>query len=420
MPKTYTLINTGFYLARAYRLQENIDSSLIILETLKTETLNAQFLESVDKELELTKKSVSNLFSVSDLDSVINSSFSEHSPVYSQSENILIFTSRRFNSNSIRYDDGQYDEDIYYSKRINGAWSQPILMSNFSSDANEASSCLSVGGNELVLYKDDSNGSIYTSMYKEGNWSTPEKMPSPINSRHRETHASLTADGNTIFFTSDRPGGYGGLDIWMSKKVNGVWQKPINLGLGVNSKEDEESPNISADGKTLYFSSNGRSGYGGFDIFKSPITDFGTWGMAENLGYPVNSIGDDIFFSPIASTDKAFYTSYRSGTKGNADIFVVYLDSTSVNTKTVNFGYLFDEDNNPVNNAEIIIQNNDTQQKFLAKPTPKGKFIFITEPNTSYTITVQRNNMVLYTDVISMPDSIPKELFYKNIILKNL
>ncbi len=410
-----------FYLARAYRLNNNIDSSIILLETLRSETINDQFRIAVNNDLAITKLSITNLFTVNDLDSVINSSFSEHSPVYFQSENILIYTSRRYNANSIKYDDGQYDEDIYYSKLINGLWSSPILLSDLSSPDNEATSSFSSNTSQLLMYKDDEKGSIYITSYTDNTWQTPVKLPRPINSRHTETHASLTADGNRIFFASDRPGGYGGLDIWTSVKLsNGNWSKAENLGDAVNSAGDEDSPNISSDGKTLYFSSDGRGGFGGFDIFRTKLNDFGTWEIAENLKYPINSIGDDIFFTPIQSTDKAFYSSYRTGTHGAADIYVVYLDSANINTKTINIGFLFDSNNNPIDTAQIIIMNKTSGQQFIANPTKEGKFIFVTEANNSYSLIVKKSNKILYTDNFSMPDSVPKKTFYKNIVVSDL
>jgi tetratricopeptide (TPR) repeat protein len=410
-----------FYLARAYRLNDNIDSSIILLESLRLEVHNEQFLSSVNAELQKTRNQLNSLFTVTDLDSVINSSYSDHSPVYSNMENILIFTSRRKNPNSTKYDDGQYDEDIYYSEIIEGKWSSPKLMTNFSGPDNEATASIATDGKNLLIYKDEDDGSIYLSKFINGNWSVPEKMPKPINTRHRETHASLTEDGTTMFFTSDRLGGYGGLDIWMSIKLGAnEWSKPINLGESVNSKGDEESPNISDDGKTLYFSSNGRiNSFGGFDIYKSEKTEFNTWGIAENLGYPINSIGDDIFFTPINSTEKAFYTSYRYGSHGNADIFVVYLDSTDINKQTVNFGFVYDENDEPVNNVEIYITNTKTQEKKIARPAKSGKFIFVTEANNTYALEVNLNDTIVFSDTFSFPDSVPRKKFYKKIIVNS-
>jgi len=411
-------IDIQFYLARAYSVNGKIDSSIIILENLRQQTTNQQLLANINKELEFTRQSINNLFTIQDLDSVINSSFSEHSPVYFPEKNILIFTSRRYNANSTRYDDGQYDEDIYYSDWVNGAWSSPKLLTEFSGPDNEATASILPEKNELLIYKDDDDGSIYISHFKDNQWSKPEKLPRPINTRHRETHASLTADGNQIFFTSDRPGGYGGLDIWTAVKLSdGSWSKPVNLGDAINSSGDEESPNISEDGQILYFSSNGRGGFGGFDIFKAEKNEFGTWCKAKNLDYPINSVGDDIFFSPIKSSDKAFYASYRYGSKGNADIFVVYLDSNHITQKTVNFGYIFDQNEQPVDSVKILITNDKTSAKSVATPTKSGKFIFVTEPNNSYTLQIISANNILYTDKIVADSAAPKMNFYKKITI---
>jgi len=408
-----------FYLARAYRLNNKIDSSIIILETLRTETFNEQFMLSINCELEKTRNFLNNLFTVENLDSIINSAYTDHSPVFCEDENILIFTSRRFHDNNSKYDDGQYDEEIYFSKINDAQWTDPVKLDVFSTPNNEASVNFGHTSKELLIYKDDDNGSIYLSKYSNDKWSAPLKLPKPINTRHRETHASMTTDGSIIYFTSDRGGGYGGLDIWCSVKLaTGEWSKAINLGPGVNSKGDEESPNISFDGNTLYFSSDGRDkSFGGFDIYKSTKTEFNTWGYAENIGYPINSIGDDIFFTPIISTEKAFYTSYRYGSKGKADIFIVYLDSTNVNKQTINIGYVYDQNEQPINDVEICITNTKTSEKRIAKPAQTGKFIFVTEANNSYSIDVNYNNQVVFTDLITFPDTVPSKKFYRTIVI---
>ena len=196
------------------------------------------------------------------------------------------------------------------------------------------------------------------------------------------------------------------------------WSDPINLGEAINTAGDEESPNISEDGNTLYFSSNGLiNNYGGFDIYKSEKTEFNTWGIAQNLGYPINSIGDDIFFIPI-NPEKAFYTSYRYESQGKADIFVVYLDTTKVNDLTINFGFVFDQDNNPIENVKIFITNTKTKEKKIARPAKSGKFIFITHANNSYTLDVNINNQLVFSDSIFFTQIVPTEKFYQNIIIE--
>lgn len=407
-----------FYLARAYRLNKDIDSSLMILENLRNESRNKQFITSINNELDITRESITNLFTIDDLDSVINSNYSEHSPVYSERNNILIFTSRKYNTNSQKFDDGQYDEDIYYSDWKNGTWSSPKLMTQFSTPNNEATASIQSQGDFLLLYKDDENGNIYSSEFAKGNWTQPIALPRPINSRYRETHASMTSDKKQIFFTSDRPGGYGGIDIWTSfLDKDGNWGKPINLGDAINTPLDEESPNISSDDQTLFFSSNGRQGYGGFDIFKSKRTEFNTWTIAQNLEYPINSVGDDIFFTQIANTDKAFYSSYRYGGKGNADIFVVYLDTNSIKKSTINYGFILDSLERPLEDINVEVINHQTAKKSISRPSASGKFIFITESKTTYTLKVLLKNEIVFVDSFTTSDTLADINFYKKIII---
>jgi hypothetical protein len=407
-----------FYLARAYRIHKDIDSSIIILENLRKQTLDTNIINIINQEIDVTRKYVTNLFTIDDLDSVINSNYSEHSPLYSPKDNILMFTSRRYNKNSTKYPDGQYDEDIYYSKWKNNKWSKPKLMSVFDTPFNDATASIIPQNGIILLYKDDENGSIYISRREGNTWGAPKKMPRPINSRYRETHASMTNDGKQIFFTSNRPGGLGGLDIWTSRlQDDGKWSKPVNLGDAINTAKDEESPNISGDGKVLYFSSEGRGGFGGFDIFKSTRTQFNTWTIAKNLGYPINSVGDDIFFTPIANTDKAFYSSYRYGSKGNSDIFLVYLDSAGVKKKTINYGFVLDSTENPLDSVVIEIIDHSSGEMAIARPAENGKFIFITVADTTYTIKIFRKEKIVFVDNFTTSDTVPKLNFYKRIIL---
>ncbi len=411
-----------FYLARAYSLHKNIDSSLIILEKLRMNETDPQIVELLTKEIDNTKKNIGDLFDVKDLDTTINSSFTEHSPVYFPSQNMLVFTSRRKHPNGTLMDDGQYDEDIFISYWKNNTWSEPLAVKEFDTPYNEATTSADIKNNTLLLYKDEHNGDIYQSKYKNGTWTPPVPLPAPINTRHRETHASLTEDGKTIFFASDRPGGYGGMDIWMSQlQEDGTWSKPVNLGDAVNTKGDEDSPNISPDGKTLYFSSNGLQGYGGFDIYKSEKTQFGTWSKAQNLGYPINSVGDDIFFTLLPHTNKAFYTSYRYESRGAGDIFIVYLDSTELpDTPIINYGYVFDNSGNPIKDIEIKIFNPDTKQTAIARTSEKGKFIFVTQKNNKYIISIQGNNKELFRDTLTASVATKNIVFYKKIYLSTL
>ena len=163
----------------------------------------------------------------------------------------------------------------------------------------------------LFVYKEVGNGDIYfTERKKDGTWSELEALPGIINSTYRESSVSITKDGELLYFASERPGGYGASDIYVCyKDSRGEWTRVKNLGPTINTEYDEDGPFIDYDGKTLYFSSQGRKGMGGFDIFMSIRDENGMWSKAKNIGYPFNSPADDIFFSHTANGKEAYVSS---------------------------------------------------------------------------------------------------------------
>ena len=150
-------------------------------------------------------------------------------------------------------------------------------------------------------------------------------MGKKINSKYRETSISMTASNDTVYFSSDRPGGFGGLDIYMSVKgEKGKWGKAVNLGSNVNTAYNEDSPHIMPDGQLLYFSSEGHSSMGGFDIFFANKTTEGSWGTVYNMGYPINTSDDDIYFVISADGMRGYYASVKGDTEGEKDIYEIY------------------------------------------------------------------------------------------------
>ncbi len=191
----------------------------------------------------------------------------------------MIFTSRRPAQGVKIADDGLPYENLYISLFRNGNWLPATNMGepiNLNTD-HEATAGLSPDGQILYIYEDYHNGDIYQSVLEGGEWTKPQKMGGKINSRYRETSLSLAADNKTLYLVSNRPGGYGGQDIYkvvLSDKAK--WGEPVNLGPTINTQYDEEGADIQADGKTLYFSSKGHNTMGGYDIFKSTY-DSGKW-----------------------------------------------------------------------------------------------------------------------------------------------
>ncbi len=259
---------------------------------------------------------------------LINSPYPDFAPVISADESILIFTSRREGSTGGEIDaNGQYNEDIYISEKENGKWgAAKNIGTNINTDGHDASIGLSAEGNELFTYDGTGKGDIkYCNLKKDSSWSKPHLMSGNVNTRESETSLCISPDGETIFFTSDRPDGIGGLDIYMSHiDKNGDWGKAHNLGAPINTEEDEDGPFLDFDGKTLYFSSRAHKGMGGYDIFKSDYdSSTSKWSEPENIGFPINSADDDIYFVLSGNGKHGYYASVKDDGFGEKDIYMI-------------------------------------------------------------------------------------------------
>lgn len=186
----------------------------------------------------------------------------------------------------------------------------------------------------LFLYKTDNyDGNIYSSEYSEGNWTPLKKLNGNINTKFYESHASVSSDGKRLFFASNRDGGYGGLDIYMSEmNASGEWGPAINLGSTVNTRFNEDTPFITANDSLLYFSSEGHSSMGGYDIFVSR-SDSSGWSSPENIGFPLNTTGDDLFFQPVNNGKNGYYSMSTDYKK--KDIFYISFGSSLTAEKRI-------------------------------------------------------------------------------------
>lgn len=261
---------------------------------------------------------------------VVNSTYPDYTPVITADESILIFTSRRagnLGKGKSSYLDQEEEfplEDIYQSTRQNDKWTEPInLGPPVNTEDHDAAIALSPEGGQLFVYKGVGKGDIYVSKKKGLNWTTPVSLGDKINlPKSSELSCSITADGKTLYFSSDRPGGYGGLDIWKSQLIKGEWSDPINMGPKINTKEDEDSPFIHPDGVTLYYSTKGKKTMGGYDIVRTTL-EKGGWSEPENMGYPINSVQNDIYFVLSADNRHGYYATYHEGGYGKHDIFMI-------------------------------------------------------------------------------------------------
>ena len=207
-----------------------------------------------------------------------------------------------------------------------GNWSKPKEITyDIASDGNYETASLSFHGDMLILYRDDyGNGNLYYSMNKGGKWDAIQKFPKVINSKYNETHGSLSPDGKSLFFVSDRPGGQGGRDVYRSYiDINGNWGQPINLGPVINTPFDEDAAFLTTDSKTLFFVSEGHASMGGFDIFKSVVEQNGAWTEPQNLGYPINSAYDDVYYCPVGEGAEGYMNRYPDDGGATKEMFLV-------------------------------------------------------------------------------------------------
>ena len=236
-------------------------------------------------------------------------------------------------------------EDFLICKKNNNVWQQSVLIGNgINTEGNEGAPCLSVDGQTLffVACQEKADGTyaggrkglgscdIFYSERVGENWSKPYNMGNVVNTNQYETQPSFSADGKSLYFVSARGGGIGETDIYVSTlKPDGSWGFPMNLGPQINTPGKEESVYIHPDGKTLYFGSNGRVGMGGLDLYVSRMDDKGKWQAPVNLGYPINTYGDENSILVAASGDVAYFASNRAGGQGGLDLyqFDLYADA---------------------------------------------------------------------------------------------
>jgi outer membrane protein OmpA-like peptidoglycan-associated protein len=365
---------------------------------------------------------------IQNLGATVNSTYADYSPVLSADQQTLFFTSRRPDTRGgLKDPDGNFMEDIYKSAKLNTGWSKAInIGSPVNTDQHEASVGISPDGQTILIYKDDKgDGNIYSTTLNGDVWSVPVKLNENINSKYWEPSAFISADGNTIYFTSNKPGGYGGRDLYKSNRSpDGDWGKSINLGSAINSPYDEDAPFIHPNGITLFFSSNAHSTMGGFDIFTSILSNDSVWAEPMNIGYPINTTDDDIFYVVSPNGLNAYFSSFRDGGFGEKDNYIAtFLEKKEIPLILVK-GVILDETNKPAQNAIITVTDNETERVIAVyHANPKtGEFLFILQPGKNYNITYKADKRLFYSENMEIPketnyNEVNREIFLPPIIV---
>lgn len=354
----------------------------------------------------------------------INSPFPDYAPLISADGNVMIFTSQRPVTEKDIQKNKRGTENVYvtYYDDKNGRWLVTFIVGqtiNMDGIDNSAIA-LSNDGQRMLLYRggneQNANGDILESFLTGEEWSDPVRLPEPINSDENETSASISPDGRTIYFVSDRKWGYGGRDIWYSTQdETGTWGEAINIGKTINSGEDEEGVFIHPNGKVLFFSSKGHNTTGGFDIFMSVFDETTVaWAPPENLGPLINTVENEIYFVLQANGKTGYYASSKPNGFGDLDIYgITFLEDIMKKNTTLLKGRVVTKTDTPVAST-IVLKNKGTDKlvgTFKSNKTT-GKYLVSLFPGKKYEMEITADGYK--TDTVSI--DIPYKSGYQEIV----
>ena len=344
----------------------------------------------------------------------INTEFPEYLPSLTADGEYLVYTARM---------GGQ--EDFFISKKKDGVWQKGQPLNEINTDLNEGAQSISADGRLLVFTacnRKDGYGScdLYYSEIRDGRWTPPSNIGAPINTRNWESQPSISSDGKALFFTSNRKGGKGGKDIWVSyRAADGKWGTPINLGDPINSVEDDQSPFIHADNQTLYFMSNGHPGMGSHDLFFARKKDEQSWFTPKNLGYPINTEASEGAFVLSLDGKTAYFASDRnyetedgvsvfdSGVKGgHTDLysFELYAEARPQQVTYVK-AKVFDAETKKSISANINFVDLNSGEKYVSSITDlDGEFLVCLPIGKDYALNISKEKYLFHSENFALAE----------------
>lgn len=457
-----------YYLGLAYHLDNQFDKAITSFSRYQKVALtNPDPREMEDVKMRINqcynaKKIVENEIRVfiDNLGDNINTIYNEYGAVITADESMIVFTARRDNSTGGKIDPSLNEnfEDIYVAYRNeDGTWAPSMNVGKpVNSSDHDANSGISADGQRFVIYLGKSDGGdLFESRLNGDEWTKPESFGKNINTKYHESSACYSPDGRTLYFVSNKPGGLGKHDIYLSRLSDkGEWGPAENLGATINTELNEEAVYMHPDGKTLYFSSQGHTSMGGYDIFKSVFDEVTkTWGEPVNIGYPVNTSDDDIFFVISASGKHGYYTSAMKDTRGLRDLYMItflgpekpmilnnednLLASVAAPVKetvvaptvevkeaqlTILKGVISDYLTKEVLEAEIEIVDNTANMVIATfKSNSKtGKYLVSLPAGKNYGIAVKKEGYLFHSENFDIPKTAAFQEVEKNIELKML
>ena len=410
-------------LAGQGRFREALNTISSLLNSQKISTATRRAAEFRKKTFQFavdyaaSHSNSSYQFTPVNLGDSINTASSEYYPSITINDSLFVFTRR---GAGIREDFVEStilpDHEYSRSKAINGS---------INEEPSKGAINISQDGDWLIFAgnfpsKGFGNFDLYISYETPQGWSEPINLGSQINTEFWESSPSLSSDKNTLYFSSDRPGGYGGKDLYVSHRMpNGKWSEALNMGASVNTTGDELAPFIHADNNTLYFTSDGLPGYGGSDLFVMRRKNATEWNTPENLGYPINTIESDGSLFVASNGIDAFYSSDRADSRGGLDLYRFELrpDIRPARTLYVR-GTVFNKKNNKGIPATVELIDNLTGELNSKVQTDEQGNYFITLPvGKDYVFNVNRKGYLFYSDNFLLSQRVPDSVYEKNIPL---
>jgi hypothetical protein len=372
-----------------------------------------RMVSNIGNAREITQKAVK--VKLENIGEPINTPASEYVPVISADESVLIYTYSGPKSTGglmdadLRKDpEGDYYEDIFIAKKKEGFWNQPESMT-INTKGHDASIGLSPDGQELYTYRSTrkDKGDIYLSKLVGDKWSEPKKLGKNVNTEFWEGSCSISADGWFLYFSSERPGGSGGRDIYVSKKLEtGEWGPAVNLGTNINTPYNDDAPFIHPDGITLFFSSEGHNSIGGYDIFYSIKKD-NDWITPINMGYPLNTTSDDAYYVINAKGDKGYFSSNRESAeaKGDNDLYSIAPGLIGEKPVLVLLKGLVQGNCNPIA-AKISVTKKSINEAIgpFNSNAMTGKYLMALSPGQTYQFSVTATGYNQVTEELNLMD----------------
>jgi hypothetical protein len=422
----------SFYLGLANMYNEKFDDAITAFKDFRDSKIKPfkeyptadRMIEMCNNGKELIEKPVKIKYT--NLGKTINTPFEEYNPFISADGKSLIFTSRRKgNVGGFIADLGIYTADVYSSVWKDTIWAKAKGAGGLvNTEWDEETVGYSADGNMMVLYFDNAEyfGDVGVGQLKGKMWQKPILLPPTLNTKSTEGSATVSLDGTVIIFSSDIKGGLGESDLYMIKKEkNGEWSAAVNLGATINTRFSEDSPNLSLDGKTLYFASEGWNSMGGFDIFRSEWDEVSNkWGIPENIGYPINDADDNNFISFTGDGKSAYIAAVRPEGFGDKDIYKIDFEDQS-NHKFTSFisGVVSTTTGGKVEITRVYLEDKNTGKQTVFVPNAAFNDFILPALPGDYVLHVEGYNFAAYSEDLKIEANAEAQEIVHNVQVKS-